>query len=509
MMQPNMIAGRYRVDRAIGKGGMGIVWLCHDQTLHRDVAVKQIGVLPGESPHDTARAMREARVTAALNHKSAVSVFDVVEHDGATWLVMEYVESSTLAELLISEGRLRTDRVAHIGAQVAAALSTAHGLGIVHRDIKPGNILVSEGDVAKISDFGIARRHQDLQLTQTGMVSGTPTYFSPELARGGDPSFASDVWALGATLYTAVEGSPPHKARSNPLAMLSAIAREQVPPPQHAGPLVDVLGRMLNPDADARCTMESARAALAEVVEGSATHQLPASMTGGVPRLAGSAPAGSGLANSGLGAAEPSDIEPESWTSRWVTGDDHVEPPLDDDRGRRSTSWWLVSAAALVLLVVVGLVLWSVLNPGQHQSAQPGDAPRGNQDSRQGDTSGTPNSSSTTDQTPSQSPPDEPKQTNQASFVQSYYLAVPADLDAGWAQLSPDFQAEIGRHSYDGFWNSVDSVDVRDVIVVRRSTVDYQITYHMSDGSTSTEQKQITLRRDGDSYLISGDETVG
>ena len=230
-MPSEIIAGRYRVVRTIGHGGMGAVWLCHDDVLGRDVAVKQVGVLPGESAPDVARAVREARSSAALNHPNVVSVFDAVEDEGRTWLVMEYVPGTTLAEMLGKEGRLEPARVASIGAQVAAGLAAAHARGTVHRDVKPGNILV-DGDVAKISDFGIARTEGDPQLTRTGLVIGTPLYFSPALARGGDPTPADDVWALGATLYAAVEGGPPVADRGNPIATLTAIAETRPPTPR-------------------------------------------------------------------------------------------------------------------------------------------------------------------------------------------------------------------------------------------------------------------------------------
>src|SRR6476659_4083316 len=150
-MQPELISGRYRVVRAIGRGGMGTVWLCRDEVLRRDVAVKQMGALPGEDTESTTRAMREARVSAALNQENVVVVYDVVDYDNGTWLVMEYFPSQTLAELVAEEGALPPQRVARIGAQVAGALASAHGLGIVHRDVKPGNILVGSGDVAKLS----------------------------------------------------------------------------------------------------------------------------------------------------------------------------------------------------------------------------------------------------------------------------------------------------------------------------------------------------------------------
>ncbi len=266
-MDPELIADRYRVVRPIGRGGMGTVWLCEDGVLNRRVAVKRIGGLPGDDIDQAARAMREARVTAALNHDHAVSVFDVVDDGGATWLVMEYVPSRTLAELIKTEGPLTPRRAATIGGQVADALATAHGLAILHRDVKPGNILVSEGDRAKISDFGIARGHTDLTLTQTGMMIGTPTYFAPELARGEHPSFASDVWALGATLFSAVEGKPPFPAQETPLATLGLIARESAPRAERAGPLADVIAAMLAREPTQRWSMERVRNALDEVAQ--------------------------------------------------------------------------------------------------------------------------------------------------------------------------------------------------------------------------------------------------
>lgn len=245
-MRHETIAERYLVVRAVGRGGMGTVWLCRDTVLGREVAVKQVGVLPGESAPDLARALREARSSAALNHPHVVSVFDAVEADDHIWLVMEYVPGETLSQLIAREGRLDPERVAAIGAQVADGLAAAHARGTVHRDVKPGNILIA-GDVAKISDFGIARTEGEEQLTRSGVLMGTPLYFSPELARGADPSPAADVWALGATLYNAVEGTPPVADRSNPIATLTAIAETRPPRPTHAGFLTDAIGRMLDP----------------------------------------------------------------------------------------------------------------------------------------------------------------------------------------------------------------------------------------------------------------------
>jgi hypothetical protein len=254
-MQPQLIAGRYQVLRAIGRGGMGTVWLCRDEVLGREVAAKQIGALPGESATQTKRAMREARSAAALNHPNAVAVYDVVDHDGRPWLIMEYVEGQTLADEISRDGRLSPERVADIGAQLAGALARAHERGIVHRDIKPGNVLIDQAGRPKISDFGIARGHGDEQLTQVGFITGTPGYLSPELARGGDPLPSSDVWALGATLYTAVEGQAPYEPRSNPIALLRAIAAERPRAMTHAGALAPAIDAMMDEDPACRWDM--------------------------------------------------------------------------------------------------------------------------------------------------------------------------------------------------------------------------------------------------------------
>ncbi len=166
-----MIAGRYTLEREIGRGGSGTVHLAHDEVLGRTVAIKRIGVMPGADAADMQRAEREARLAASLNHPHVVAVFDLVEEDDCHWLVMEYVEGQTLAQLVRTEGPLETTAAAALLAQTADALTDAHAGGIVHRDVKPSNILVSDG-VAKLSDFGIARSANDVSLTQTGLVTG-------------------------------------------------------------------------------------------------------------------------------------------------------------------------------------------------------------------------------------------------------------------------------------------------------------------------------------------------
>ncbi len=208
-----VIAGRYRLVERIGLGGMGSVWTAHDERLQRTVAVKILH-LPagsGEAEAEVAknRAMREARITARLHHPHAVPVFDVVEHDGQPCLIMQYLPSRTLQEVLAESGTLPADEVALLGAEVGSALAAAHAVGIVHRDVKPANILITPDGSARITDFGISHALGDPKLTSTGMVTGTPAFLAPEVARGEPSSSASDVFSLGATLFTAVEGSPP------------------------------------------------------------------------------------------------------------------------------------------------------------------------------------------------------------------------------------------------------------------------------------------------------------
>ena len=535
-MQPDIIAGRYRIVRPVGRGGMGTVWLCTDETLHRQVAVKQIGSLPGESPHDTARAMREARLAAALNHSNAVSVYDVVEHGGSTWLVMEYMPSRTLSQVIASEGSLSPRRVAHIGAQVASALSSAHSLGIIHRDIKPGNILVAEDELAKISDFGIARGQLDMRLTQTGMVTGTPAYFSPELARGEDATYASDVWALGVTLYTATEGAPPHQRQTNPLAMLSVIANEPPPRPTHAGPLAPVLARMLDPDVSRRTTMAEALASLRDV-----ERQTSAVGSGGeVPATSVAQPLQAATLESPV---EPDFEQPVALpvaSGRWVDQPSVAVDSPDRDRG------WLgrLALAVLGLLVLVGagaLLVNMLGHPtGSHSGASSlgqsanskvrsssgvgsrrGTSPpsRGSGSSSAVATTSAPTTSTTPRTTgpppESSSPVTSSTQPGAGSavmtpqdFTRLYYSTVPGDLDAGWSMIAPSMRSSVGRASYNGFWGSIKSVAVSDVVALDAHTVRYRITYTTYSGSTSVETKELTLTGHGGSYLITSDASV-
>jgi hypothetical protein len=267
-----LVGGRYRLDRRIGSGAMGVVWQAHDDRLLRAVAVKQLRLEPGLDPEDAEeareRAMREGRIAARLHHPNAVSVFDVVDEDDAPWLVMEYVPSRSLAAEMSERGVLPPDEVCRIGAQVAHALVAAHAAGIVHRDIKPANILLGENGAVKITDFGISRAQGDVAVTKTGLIAGTPAYLAPEVAYGRPPEAPADVFSLGSTLYAAVEGEPPFGMTENTLGLLHAVAAGRINPPQQAGILTDVLIALLNPEPEARPTSVTAARWLDAVARG-------------------------------------------------------------------------------------------------------------------------------------------------------------------------------------------------------------------------------------------------
>jgi serine/threonine protein kinase len=495
-MTPDLIADRYEVLRPIGRGGMGTVWLCRDEILGREVAVKQIGALPGESATDAARALREARSSAALNHHNVVSVFDVVDtEDGKAWLVMEYVPSRTLGQLIREDGPLDPRRAARIGAQVAEGLAAAHALGTIHRDVKPGNILVGEDDRAKISDFGIARGADDEQLTRTGLVTGTPSYFSPELARGEDPGPESDVYALGATLYTAVEGHAPYPEQRNPIALLQKIAAEEPPPPTRAGPLAVAIGRMMDRDPRSRWSMADAASSLRRVAErpgaedeGTAVLAAPAAQT---PRGATPVPA----------AQTPREPTPVP------------AAPVPEGGRRRRVGPWLVGAAVLLVgLLAGGFMMLS----GDPTDDTPRAAPSGSgSDKPSSRPSPTRTSSPSPSASPSSSPSETPSRTPSPQqdqgramerFVTDYFALMPDDTDAGWQRLAPSMQAQ-GRDSYEEWWSNVDSVDLQRTDAVEgQRQVDIVLTYHFSDGTAKQESQRLTLDRSGDGYLIADDE---
>jgi serine/threonine protein kinase len=250
-----LVADRYALRAPLGRGGMGVVWRAQDAVLGREVAVKEV-VFPPTMAEDErrpaqARVMREARAAARLNHPSAVTLYDVVQDGGGTFIVMELVNAPTLADLVRDGGPLPVGRVAEIGAQIASALEAAHAAGIVHRDVKPGNVMVPDQGMAKLADFGIASLQGDPQLTSTGLVIGSPAYMAPEQARGEESGPPVDFWALGATMFYAVEGEPPFD-RGTSIATLAAVVNDPPRAPRRAGQLASLITALLAKDPGSR-----------------------------------------------------------------------------------------------------------------------------------------------------------------------------------------------------------------------------------------------------------------
>jgi serine/threonine protein kinase len=272
-----LLAGRYALREVLGRGGMGVVWLATDLRLERRVAVKEVTFSLHLSDDERRvlreRTMREARTAAKLDHPSVTSVYDVVEEDGRPWLVMELVESCSLQQVIDGQGPLPWQAVARIGLDVLAGLSAAHAAGIVHRDVKPANVLIAPDGRACLTDFGIATAAGDPAITTTGAIIGSPAYMAPERAHGEPPGPAVDLWSLGATLYTAVEGRQAF-ARGEPMATLMAVVTEEPPPATHAGPLEPVLRGLLVKDPAHRLTAEQVRQQLQAALDGT-VHPAP------------------------------------------------------------------------------------------------------------------------------------------------------------------------------------------------------------------------------------------
>jgi eukaryotic-like serine/threonine-protein kinase len=266
-----VIAGRYRLHAVIGRGGMGAVWLARDELLNRDVAVKEI-VWPAHTDavaRQVARrgAVREAQLAARIDHPNVVRVYDIVEGDDWTCIAMELLPYPSLRDVLRDNGPMSPGDAARVGLGVLAALRVVHDAGVVHRDVKPANILIGPEGQVVLSDFGIAKSIESLGLTTSGVLVGSPQYIAPERARGGRAGTAADLWALGVSLYAAVEGQPPFQ-RSDVLASLTAVVADEPDPPAHAGPLEPVISGLLRKDPGTRLGIDEAERMLRRVTGG-------------------------------------------------------------------------------------------------------------------------------------------------------------------------------------------------------------------------------------------------
>ncbi|MFJ8084857.1 protein kinase [Streptomyces sp. NPDC096205] len=264
-----LLAGRYRLGDVLGRGGMGTVWRAEDETLGRTVAVKELrfpsNIDEEEKRRLITRTLREAKAIARIRNNSAVTVYDVVEEDDRPWIVMELVEGKSLAEAIREDGLLEPKRAAEVGLAILDVLRSAHREGILHRDVKPSNVLIAEDGRVVLTDFGIAQVEGDPSITSTGMLVGAPSYISPERARGHKPGPAADLWSLGGLLYAAVEGTPPYD-KGSAIATLTAVMTEPLDEPKNAGPLADVIRGLLTKDPAERLDDAGARAMLNAVI---------------------------------------------------------------------------------------------------------------------------------------------------------------------------------------------------------------------------------------------------
>ncbi|MFF0293528.1 serine/threonine-protein kinase [Kitasatospora sp. NPDC004614] len=337
-----LLADRYRLGEVLGRGGMGTVWRAEDEMLGRVVAVKELrmtgAVDEAEKRRLIVRTLREAKATARIRHTAAVTVFDVVEEDGRPWIVMELVDGRSLADVVREDGALTPERAAAIGLDLLGVLGAAHSQGVLHRDVKPSNVLIGEDGRTVLTDFGIASVEGDTSITSTGMLVGAPSYIAPERARGQRPGPPSDLWSLGGTLYAMVEGVPPYD-RGSALATLTAVMTEELPPPPHAGPLLPVIEGLLEKDPAKRMDADTAREMLQRIVAGKALPE---------PKPAAAAKPAEPVAAETATRALPADPAAGAETAVVARGGD----------SRRRTLLAVAAVAAVLALVAALVVLW-------------------------------------------------------------------------------------------------------------------------------------------------------
>ncbi|GAA1479025.1 hypothetical protein GCM10009623_34710 [Nocardioides aestuarii] len=459
-----MIAGRYELEREVGRGGMGAVWLAEDTVLGRRVAVKKVGMTPGGSSPDLERAEREARLAARLSHAHSVAVFDLVTDEDGQWLVMEYVEGTTLAGLVKEEGVLPPERATLLLQQAADALAAAHSVGIVHRDVKPSNMLVDAEDHVKLSDFGIAKAEADVTLTQTGLVTGSPAYLAPEVASGRPATDASDVWSLGASLFHALAGRPPYEVGDNLMGTLYQIVHEEPPRLEDAGWLAPLLEATMTHDPAARWSMAQVRDYLA--AGPSATRPTPVPAPAPVPTPVPGPDPTAAVEHTAALQAVP-------------------EP-------RRSRTPLLLAVAGVVLLVALVGVAWALVTGGDSPSATP--AGGGGSSSSDG------NGGGSTGNTPKE----QPTAAGMETFISDYLTTAAADPSQSFPMLTKSFQAASGGYEgYSGFWDTIESARLVDVSADPESmTVAYTVDYVKTDGSETSGDVVLGLVFRKGEYLI-------
>ncbi|MFJ5706259.1 serine/threonine-protein kinase [Streptomyces sp. NPDC093105] len=364
-----LLAGRYRLGESIGRGGMGKVWRAHDEVLHRVVAVKELtaGRFVAEADRLVlhARTQKEARAAARITHPGVVTVHDVLEHDDRPWIVMQFVDGPSLADAVKEAGTIAPREAARVGLHVVGALRAAHAAGVLHRDVKPGNVLLARDGRVLITDFGIAAIEGDSTITRTGELVGSIDYLAPERVRGGDPGPASDLWSLGATLYTAVEGTSPFR-RTSPISTMQAVVGEEPPYPANAGPLASVIVALLRKDPAQRPHADEAERMLLDAMEGRSPQTAQAYVPTQRMRLDVEQPAG---------AAGPEDVPvPAPRTAAWpnpgqtATTRPSVPAPATDAPAPAQAAgkgrWRSAFLTAVLGAVVAGGAVFAVMQYG-------------------------------------------------------------------------------------------------------------------------------------------------
>ena len=465
-----MIAGRYTLTREIGRGGMGAVWLGRDELLGRDVALKRLGGSPGAGNPDFERAEREAKLAARLNHPHVVAVFDLVEDGDEQWLVMEHVEGLNLSALVKRDGPLTVDQAAIVVRQAAEALAEAHAAGIVHRDVKPSNILVTPTGQVKLTDFGIARAEADASLTQTGLVTGSPAYLAPEVATGRTATDASDVWSLGATLFHALEGTPPYDTDDNVLGTMYKIVNEDPPRPTNAGWLAPLMLATMAKDPADRWSMLHVQQFLSRGPAQPATSVAPAV-------------APPTQVTSVLAPAPPPPSAPAAL------------PPVEARRRRPSV---LVPVLAVVCVAVLAILVIALVLDNRQEPDPVATDPTNSTSEPASSESGDPSASSSADAE---------RAAAMTAFVADYLNTVVADPAAAWERLTPEFQkASGGFGQYKKFWEPYDEAIIGDIGAdPKTGIVEYSVRYNKADGSGFDDTVQLQLQDDGDSFLIAGE----
>lgn len=476
LVESRRIRDRYRLLEPIGGGAMGTVWRAQDEMLGRTVAIKELLLPHDHDEHRTEeaknRAMREARIAARLQHSHAITVFAVLEEEDRPWLIMEYLPSKSFA-VQIEDEPVSVDDAIRVGAQISSALAGAHRVGIVHRDVKPANILVSDDGTAKITDFGISRAIGDVKLTATGEIAGTPAYLAPEIARGEDADFASDVFSLGATLYAAVEGTTPYGTADNPIALLYKASSGEIEPPVKAERLTPLLLRMLASEPAERPSMDEVEQELralvpeAELGESVLAATLPEAevAVSAVPTM----PATVAVPPPG----EVATVSPGARKGMIAVG---------------------AGAALLCVAVVVAILLIVRQKPPQDNAAppaasQPVVAPASVTPSPSTSPSPAPSSAPSTTPPPTSTPVSPASSTTTAAqSLDAYYNLLPGNPAEAWKLLTANFKAS--RHqtyeSYKSFWGRYKSVKATNVKEAGPGKVTATVLYDGGQAETDT-----------------------